>query len=357
MSNALPISHVHVFGDESSHKANHNFMVYGTVSCDVRRLDAIKRVLEFPNFYHEFHWKKSGSHLQQHKQFAGAIFDCIKQYRLRFRCIAVNARHMRHREFNQSDPDLGLEKYIFFQLLSYARDYKFGNARFYVTLDAGREDRFPPTHKKRMLNARYRKETGFDHDAFEIVDVTHSHESRLVQAADVLSGAVAWVWNKRYETGGEKKESLATYVAQRARLPIIHPLAKKAGVQSGHYLSLNYPTYAGTEKGFAIWDFDLRKTIQKEQQALSAAQLAAIIDPTTKFGDLPNLGYEIRLSCAYCNDVVPNKPADPQFEAHRVTAVYRPKCSKCGRPRAALLHPDPRDTPLLSIADRTRASP
>lgn len=326
-------------------------MVYGTVTCDARRLDAINRVLEFPDFKHEFHWKKSGSFIEEHKQFVSAIFDCIGRYGLRFRCIVVNARHMKHREFNQSDPDLGLEKYIFHQLMSYTRDYKPGMVRFDVTLDAGREARFPTADKQRMLNARYRSETGFAGDVFESVDTLHSHKSRLVQAADVLSGAVAWVRNKRYETGGEKKESLAAHAAKLARLPSIHPIAKKLGVQRGHYMSFNYRTYQFAEKGFAIWDFDLTKAVHKEQHAASAAQLAAIADPTTKFGDLSSMGYQIRLFCAYCNNYVPNNPPDPQFDRHRITAVYRPKCVKCGTPRVALLDPDPRYAPLLAAAN------
>jgi hypothetical protein len=351
MEKTLPLRHVHIFGDESSHKGKTRFMVHGTVSCQEQNLTKIMSALEFPDFDHEFHWKRSGSHLDEHIRFVNAIFDCIRRYGLRFRCIFVNTQHMRHREYNESDPDLGLEKYIYKQLLRYALEYVHGTGRFHVTLDAGREKKFPPEVKCRMLNAGYRKHSGFGHDAFLSVGVKSSKESRMVQAADVLAGAVAWVQNERYldKDAGIKKERLARRVAECARLPIVHPLAKRAGLERGKdYRIFHYPTYRyADDKGFSIWDFDLTRDVREDQERESKDQLGAIINRQTKFGDLPSMGYHVRLMCAYCNNEVRNDPPDPQFDNHRITAVYRPKCVKCGRPRVVLLHPDTRDGQLL----------
>jgi hypothetical protein len=323
-------------------------MVYGTVSCHEGQLGYIAKALEFPDFHHEFHWKRSGF-LDEHKLFASAIFHCMKRHGLKFRCIVVNTRHMKHREFNQSDPDLGLEKYIYRQLLRYALNNKNANSRFHVTLDAGREKRYPPEQKQRMLNLGYKKESSFTHSPFLSVGTMSSKDSRFVQAADVLSGAVAWVWNKRYTDleKGVKKEGLAQHIAAEAKLPVKHPLAIQRRVVPGHYLTLGYETYEFAERWISIWDFDLTREKRREQQALSTAQLSAIPDQTTTWGSLPGLGYSVRLACAYCNDQLPNSPPDPKFEDHRITARYRPRCQECGRACVPLLDPDPRHGGLL----------
>lgn len=334
-------------------------MIYGTVSCAAGRLEHIRELLAFPEHDHEFKWKKSSSYIQKHLEFVTAIFECIKKHNLRFRCIAVNISHMRHREYNQNDPALGLEKYVFKQLLRYSKEYTPGSVTYSVTLDAGREKRFPTADKKRMLNARYRRDTGLDYEAFESVETVLSHECRLVQAADVLSGAVAWVWNKRYESESksmELKKSLASHVAKLARLHPRDPIAKKLGVKAGHYLTLGYRTYPPTTH-FTIWEFELRKGQERELKAISAAQLDAIVDRNSRFGDLPRLGYEIELRCAYCNDTVANKPLDPKFDAQTISAAYRPKCTECASPRIVNLIPDPRHAPLLAaLNSRTNPS-
>jgi hypothetical protein len=235
-----------------------------------------------------------------------------------------------------------LEKYIYRQLLRYAE--KEENTRFHVVLDGGREEKFPPKQKLRMLNAGFRKESGLSYDPFLSVRTVVSHESRLVQAADVLSGAVAWVKNKRYNhrDKGWKKESLVELIATKAYLPSLHGLAKERGIPMGHYLTFDYGTLPAVDKrGFAIWDFDLTKAVHREQESLSAAQLAAIPDRSSTWGDLLGQGYRVRLACAYCGNEIPHPKADPAFEARRITAKYRPKCTKCGKPRVPLLDHDP----------------
>lgn len=349
MQDPTAIRHVHIFGDESSHKGKHAFMVYGTISCNAQKLEEVTQALAFPNFHHEFHWKESGSFLDPHKLFASAIFALLKRRWLDFRCIVVNARHMNHKEFNQNDPDLGLEKYIHRQLLRYA--LKQPNARFHVVLDAGREEKFPPEQKRRMLNNGFKKESGHSHDSFLSVRTMASKDSRLVQAADVLSGAVAWVRNERYNDKGKgwKKESLVEHIATKANLPSLHGRAKLRGIPMGHYLTFDHPTLPHVDqRGFAIWEFDLTMAVRREQESLSADQVAAIPGQDIRWRDLPSLGYRVRLACAYCGDEVPNSAPDPVLEARRITARHRPTCTKCGKGRVPLLDPDPRHGGLVA---------
>ncbi len=346
------LRHVHIFGDESSHDGTNEFMVYGTMTCEERWLDEVRRTLKFPDFLHEFHWSESDRRLRQHQEFVAAIFKLINGNKLRFRCIIVKTSHMRHREYNQSDADLGLEKYIYAQLLQYALDYLTDAGRFHVVLDEGRGHKYPPEQKQRMLNAGFRKQSRFKHDPFVSVTTVTSESSRLVQAADVLTGAVAWVRNKRYKNvsnSGRKKEQLVIDVGRLARPRVTHKDAIARGLERGDYLVLHYPTYRFADShGFTLWNFDLTAERRRELQEISRLQLAALPDFRFHFGELPGRGYEIRLECPYCNDVVANDPPDEKFNRFTVNARYRPKCSECWNPRIALLYPDPRDGGLLA---------
>lgn len=81
----------------------------------------------------------------------------------------------------------------------------------------------------------------------------------MIQAADVLSGAVAWVWNKRYEKdASHHKRTLAAHVAMRAKLQPTKA-AKTAGMKRGDVLTLGFQTLPHQEEGFAIWSMDFLK--------------------------------------------------------------------------------------------------
>lgn len=341
--------HVHTFGDESSHKGNH-YVVYGTVSCNAVRLEKVTEALAFSHFNHEFSWRRSGF-FSEHKKFVDAIFKCMKQHGLMFRCIVIKTRHMKHKKYNQNDPDLGLEKYIYRQLLRYAK--KQPDAVFHVVLDEGREARFPPEKKQQMLNDGYLKETGLARDPFLSVRTMSSKASRFLQVADVLSGAVAWVRNKRYDDPkqGPKKGPLVEYIAAKASLPPATDFAEKKGVRMGHYLTFDHETLEWFERNFFIWDFDLTADERRKQEVISAAQIAAIPGLDIRWRDMPGKGHPVRLACAYCENTV--RP-DPKFEAALITAKSRPKCSECGRLRVPLLDPDPREGGLTALMNAPR---
>lgn len=340
--------YVFLFGDESSHRGDSKFLVYGLVSCPEETAVVIKDRLAFPDFKHEFKWKRCASYIDAHKKFVNAIFDCIHSKQFRFECIVVNRRHMDNARYNDSDSDLALEKYIYRKLLNTA--LKAGpEVRFVVRLDKGREKKYPPENMELMLNSGYRKEhpQKFAHLPFRSVKVVESHRSRFVQAADVLSGAVAWVWNKRYDDKdkGQEKESLAALVARRFDTQVTDKLALHRGVKQKHYLSLGYQTLPNVEHGFSIWDFDLRAKKAEERRKFSAAQCAAVPDPKTRFRDLARSNYRINLECVYCNDKIKNSLDEPtlkRFNSLRVSTTQRPICMECGRKRIAILHPDPR---------------
>lgn len=93
----------------------------------------------------------------------------------------------------------------------------------------------------------------------------HSHESVMLQAADLVTGAVAWVSNgylypeKPDSAGYVHHRTLADLIAKKARLASF----KRKGlarVPQGHVETLGWKTVKLLERGFAIWHMDLAKT-------------------------------------------------------------------------------------------------
>lgn len=343
-----PASPTYIFGDESSDKGDSNFLVYGVVILPEHRGKEIRGLLDFPDFDHEFHWKRCASHIRQHKKFVTTLFDCIHQREMKFECIVVNRRHMENAKYNDSDDNLALEKYIYRKLLNTALNAD-PTARFVVRLDEGREKTYPPEDMRRMLNHGFRKENtkGLRHSPFNSVKALPSKHDRFIQAADVLSGAVAWVWNKRYlkANKNEDKESLATLVGELFDTQVTSTLAKVRSVKRGTYLSLGYQTQQRAERGFSIWDFDLRHDARLARVAESKAQFA-VFPEQTRFGDLTRDGWKISLECVYCGNGIKNALDNPyceQFNRKRVGTPSRPLCMECGRERVAILAPRRRD--------------
>lgn len=333
MPTTLPPRLLHIFGDESSHKGNHKFLVYGTVSCERERLPKIVAELEAASKGRNLEWKWSGNHHRAlYPEFVDAIMRSKNQYGLRFRCLVVNTRHSRHGEYNNSDADLGLEKYIFFHLLSYARQQK-AEARFFVQLDE-RTKKYTSESQRISLNHRDRAENGRTYELFAELSNVNSTSSRLVQAADVLSGAVAYVVNERYlmPQANAEKRALAERVARGFRVPIVGP-AKRLGIQRGDLRSLAFETLPNLSEtsGFNSWHLHLRAKEEDEIRAKSRDQLSRYRRDQT-FGEIAAEGNQLILECARCdhrhNDYL---SANPNFSKRRISEKPLPPCGKCGR--------------------------
>ena len=332
-----------IFGDETSHTGGHEYLVYGTMFCDSENvqpvLDTLVASLGGRDF--ERSWNDN-RFLHLYIKFVDAIFDCRKKYGLKFRCVVVNSRQSDHKKYNKSDPALGLEKYIFLHLMTYARDVPKGDPSLYVYLDK-RSSRYTGETQKIVLNRRDRLEHGRKTEIFKLVKDVESDESRLVQAADVLAGAVAWVWNKRYdEEPGKHKATLARHIASKAQIPVPEAHLRNK-IAPGDLLTLGHPTlpFAGN-KGFHIWALDWEHEHIQEMTLRSKAQLA-FFPPTMRIAEIGSR-YKIDLVCPRCEKSVRDLAnIYPQVAKRTLAEAPTPVCSDCRIKTKGLLfiRPDP----------------
>lgn len=336
---------IHIFGDESSHNGNHKFLVYGTVSCERKNLPAILELIDTARKGRDIdEWKWSGKHHRDlYPGFVDAIFKCRDDLGLKYRCLIVNTRHARHAEYNNNDPDLGLEKYIFLHLLDYARKLR-DDAIFHVQLD-WRTKKYTGEVLKRSLNGRDRHEHGRPYQLFADVLDVDSKSSRLVQVADVLSGAVAWVANERYLAADSSahKRNLAEYVARKADIPSIGA-AKRLGIERGDLRSLiiGTPRDVIDTCGFAIWRLHLRKREEEEAKARSRAHLSAF-PQTMSYAEVAERGYKVVFECPHCDrqhfDYLSlNRGFSKRLLKHK---TKMPPCTLCGRGGVVSFKPVP----------------
>jgi hypothetical protein len=324
-----------IFGDESSHTA-HRYLVVGTTDCSREHLDEITTRLNAAKKNHsEYKWSRRPSRDDEH--FVREIFYFIRRRLLRFRCMVVNTRHADHHKYSDGDKDLSLEKYIFHHLLSFARPEAALEklSRFHVQLD-NRTKKYKGAGQKATLNRRFRKETGHEWEIFADVEDVDSKTQVMVQAADVLAGCVAWVWNRQYanETVDPRRIAFAQHIATEADLRV-SPDAQKEGVERRHYLNFGYPTLPFQEtKGFTIWKMNFR--LNEERQARAEAR--SIYARYRGGATLGKVGQDYRIGavCFECDRSTPDILANI---AHRtLKEKYQPKCSKCHRRGYLLFH-------------------
>jgi hypothetical protein len=94
---------------------------------------------------------------------------------------------------------------------------------------------------KASLNHRFRKETGHRWEIFTDVQDVDSKAQIMVQAADVLAGCVAWVWNRQdaNEKVDPQRVALANMIAGQAKLRLSDK-AKRDGIEFGSYQNFGY---------------------------------------------------------------------------------------------------------------------
>jgi len=233
----------HVFADESCQNAHH-YMVLGALILPgtlVQEAETgLRQVLESHRMHGELKWTKvSRGKLPVYEEFVAHYFDVLVPRGAEFHSLILNCHGLNHRKFNNGDPDLGYNKFMF-QLLFHRAAVPYGEyEKIVADLDSRNSNRNPYELETILNSASSRK---FDRQPFTRVAHRDSKGTRLLQLADLLTGAVAWHKNDHdaAENPSAAKCSLATTVANCAgRLRLGNETPK-------------------TERRMGVWNFRLR---------------------------------------------------------------------------------------------------
>lgn len=246
MSEQEKLELIHVYCDESS-QCKDRYMVIGGIWIPATNVQGFD--MDITNFRKEFgmtselKWRKiSKGKLNEYKKFIDIIFDYINKLYLLYRCVVVDMWQYDNQKYNKGDSELGFYK-IYYQLLFqyYIKNYR------YVIYPDDRQN----SYKYRLealtiiLNRGIRKKYGIDYDPIRNIEPRKSHEVNLIQAVDVLTGAIAYKWNEKdlEECASPAKIEIANYIASKANMPT---------------LAYSHTKYASP--AFHIWYMDLTKS-------------------------------------------------------------------------------------------------
>ncbi len=183
-----------IYCDESCHIQNDhkNYMLLGSISSAYnqvkRHTERIKLIKQKHNFYAEIKWSKvSNSKYEFYKELLDYFFDTD----IRYRAVVVKKQQIRSDISGQNYDDFYYKMYYY--LLNH---HKNSNYKYNVFLDIKDTlSAYKVQKLKEILNTKY--------GVFNIVQNIRSHESVLLQLADLITGAIA------YNLNNENKKVIA----------------------------------------------------------------------------------------------------------------------------------------------------
>lgn len=235
--------------DESS-QTQHRFIVIGALCCRSDITPAFTELIDETIAPHggtsELKWGKiKRKNLPMYEAVMGDVFKAIAKRLLSYHCLVIDSSKANHAAFNDGDREIGFNKYLFTLLYKFARVYR-SNTHFFVDLD-DRTTQHTPEKMRSMLNARVAREMKLGYSPYRSVRFVTSHKSRMIQVADVLTGAVAYHTNRNYlrRDASDHKKAFAEHVRKLSGLGSL-------GIAT---------SYSAAQRGIDIWhlDWDAKK--------------------------------------------------------------------------------------------------
>ncbi|ABP66629.1 hypothetical protein Csac_1015 [Caldicellulosiruptor saccharolyticus DSM 8903] len=224
----LPL--IHIYCDESSQNKN-RYMIIGGLWVLYENLkeieETIKQYRTQHNMYSELKWGKvSKGKLVEYKKLVDIIFKFIGEKKMAYRCIVVDLSLMDNKKYNKGDEELGFYK-MYYQLLLH---YINPNYRYIIYPDDRKNSyKYRLQSLQIILNRGLRKKHKLDMDIVRHIEARKSHEVDLIQATDILTGAIGFHWNDmdKKEGASSAKKELALYIAQKAGLATLKSYHRK----------------------------------------------------------------------------------------------------------------------------------
>lgn len=253
-----------IFGDDSS-RTGLPYFVYGSIRVQEKDLPGVVAKIDkaMAGFDHEIKWNKA-RFLDDNVRFVNALFESFTKWD--YRCIVVPNKSIADAVPWKERPLLRA-KLVFTHLNTYVKTTpRAGKPKFHVTLD---EDEFDMDVQQITLNRAFWRDHGGDYDPFTVEEMD-SHKHVMIQAADIITGAVAWVWNNglvrdKDTNNYAHRHTIASLVARRLG---VAKRELKGGVviPQRDVRGLGFTTIPAREKSFSIWMVDLAKSKKKEEK-------------------------------------------------------------------------------------------
>jgi hypothetical protein len=225
------LSGFRVYCDESNTDGRKRHPVYGAILIALDDIREVQQELADWRRREEMHgelkWEKvrGGLRLRKYKSLVNLLFSLARQRRLlQFKAIVLDKHAPEYLTYSKGNDELGFYKFYYHWLLQYFAKFPVKHRCHLRVIidqrDLPRDNPDPYTPLKIILNHGIRKEFDTTTDVVTKVEPLNSKQSDLLQAADVLMGAVGF-HNQDFHLrqGADKqKVELARYVAARLGL-------------------------------------------------------------------------------------------------------------------------------------------
>jgi hypothetical protein len=220
-----------VYCDESNTDGSKRHPVYGAILVSLDNIRKVQQELADWRRREEMHgelkWEKvrGGLRLKKYKSLVELLLSLSKQRRLlHFKAIILDRHTPEYHAYSKGDAELGFYKFYYHWLLKYFVKFPVRHrCHLRVIIDERplpKKAPDPYTLLKIILNHGIRKEFQTSTDVVTEVEPLNSKQSDLLQAADVLMGAVGFHnqdFHLRPKADKDKVE-LARYIAARLGL-------------------------------------------------------------------------------------------------------------------------------------------
>jgi hypothetical protein len=253
------LSGFRVYCDESNTDGNKRHPVYGAIMVAFEDVEEVRREIKNwrikSGIHSELKWNRvrGGYRLARYKELVDLLVDDLARRRrlLHFKAIIMDKRAPEYRTFSKGNDEIGFYKFYYQWLLRYFARFPIEHGcQMRVIIDernvpTGSGD--PYTKLYYALNNGIRKEMNVDRDVVYKVHPLGSKDSDILQAADVLMGAIGYHNQQRQLPGEHRpipapvKVELARYIALKFRVrdltKITHPRKDHLKIVRWHWSS------------------------------------------------------------------------------------------------------------------------
>ncbi|QDU31674.1 hypothetical protein ETAA8_68340 [Anatilimnocola aggregata] len=213
-----------VYCDESR-TVQDRFMVFGGIitspECELKFTESIAAYRDLHSMHAEMKWTKvSNQKIGEYAEYVNEFFRVCRRDLLHFRSVVFDTTQIDYDTYHDGSKETGFYKlYYQFLLHSFAVYAANNEDRIQVFFDQ-RQSKHSLEEFRNILNRGVRKRFNRSVDIVSTVEPVRSHESELIQMADVLMGAVGYHQNDRHLVAGAKqaKVTLASHIAMINKL-------------------------------------------------------------------------------------------------------------------------------------------